>query len=66
MTLCVNCGLKSIDFNHMCNLLLLGNDKALQKHQKIQNKKFGKLSEVSCESVSHDPNKVTYNFSSHK
>ena len=38
----------------------------LRKHQKIQNKKSGKLSEVSCESVSHDPDKVIYNFSSHK
>ena len=60
------CKLKWIDFNRVCNLFLLGNDKALQKHQKIQNKKFGKLSEVSCQSVSHDPNKVIYNFSSHK
>ena len=58
--------LKWIDFNHLCNLFLLGNDKALRKHQKIQNKKFGKLSEVSCESVSHDPDKVIYNISSHK
>ena len=32
----------------------------------MQNKKFGKLSEASCESVSHDPDKVIYNFSSHK
>ena len=50
----------------MCNLFLLRNDKALRKQQKIQNKKFGKLSEVSCESVSHDPEKVICNFSSHK
>lgn len=47
-----------IDFNHMCNLLLLGNDKALWKHQKSQNRKFGKLSKVFCESVLHDPDKV--------
>ena len=58
--------LKWIDFNHMCKLFLLGNDKALRKHQKIQNKKFGKLSKVSCEGVSHDPDKVICNFSSHK
>ena len=55
-----------IDFNHACNLFLLGNDKALRKHQKIQIKKFGKLSEVFYESVSHDPDKVVYNISSHK
>ena len=35
------------------------------KNIKIQNKKFGKLSEVSCESVLHDPDKVIYNYSSH-
>ena len=58
--------MKWIDFNHVCNLFLLGNDKALRKHQNIQNNKFGKLSEFSCESVSHDPDKVIYHFSSHK
>ena len=50
----------------MCNLFLLGTNKALRKHQKIQNKKFSKLSEVSCESVSHDSDKVIYNFSDYK
>ena len=59
------CKLKSIDFNHVCNLFLLENNKTLQKHQKIQNKKFGKLSQPSCESVSHDLDKVIYNFSIH-
>ena len=29
-------------------------------------KKFSKLSQVSCESVLHDPDKVIYSFSSHK
>ena len=60
------CKLKWIDFNHLCNLFLLGNDQALRKHQKIQNEKFGELSAVSRESVSHDPDKVIYNFSSRK
>ena len=60
------CKLKWIDFKHVCNLFLLDNDSILQKHQKIQNKKLGKLSKVSCESVSHDTNKVTYSFSSLK
>ena len=40
--------------------------KLFENKKKIQNKKFGKLSEVSCESFSHDPDKVIYNFSSHK
>ena len=56
------CKLKWIDFNHVCNLFLSGNDKALRKHQEIKNKKFGKLSEVSCESVSHDPDKLSITF----
>ena len=60
------CKLRWVDFNHVCNLFLLDNNKALRKHQKIQKKKFGKLSEISCESVSHDPDKVIYNFSSQK
>ena len=58
--------LKWIDFNHVCNLFLLGNDNALRKHQRIHNEKFGNLSEVSCESVWHDQDKVIYNFSSRK
>lgn len=58
--------LKWIDFKRVCNLFLLDNDSVLQKHQKIQNKKLRKLSKVSCESVSHDLNKVTYSFSSRK
>ena len=60
------CKLRWIDFNHVCNLFLLDNDEALQKSKKIQSKKFGKLSGVSCESVSHDPDSVIYKFSSHK
>ena len=62
----LKCKLKWIDFNHVCNLFLLGNDKAARKYQKIQNKNFGKLSKVSCESASHDSDKVIYKFSSHK
>ena len=60
------CKLKWIDFNHACNLYLLGNAKAPPKHQKIQNRKFDKLSEVSCENVTHTPDKLDYNFSDHK
>ena len=40
--------------------------KLFENTKKIQNKKFGKLSKVSCEGVSHDPDKVICNFSSHK
>ena len=35
--------LKWIDFHHVCNLFLTGNDKSISKHQKIQDKKFYKL-----------------------
>ena len=58
------CKREWIDFNHLCNLFLVGNDKALPNIN--QSKKFGKFSEVSCESASHYPDKVICNFSSHK
>ena len=31
--------LSFIDLNHVCNLFLIGNDKAILKHRQIQNKK---------------------------
>ena len=40
--------------------------KLFENTKKFQNKKYCKLFEVSFESVSHDPDKVIYNFSSHK
>ena len=39
-----------------------GNDKSISKHQKMQDKKFCKLSSFVREKVSHDPEKVIYNF----
>ena len=53
-----------IDFHHVCNLFLVGNDKSISKHQNIQNKKFCKLSN-SVVDVSYDPEQLIYNFSSH-
>ena len=38
----LTCKLRWIDFDHVCNLFLLGNNKALRKHQKIHNNKFAK------------------------
>ena len=35
--------MKWIDFNHVCNIFLVGNDRAILKHQKIQNKKYNNL-----------------------
>ena len=57
--------LKWIDFHHVCNLFLVGNDKSISKHQNIQNKKFCKLSNSVLGDVSHDPEQVIHNFSSH-
>ena len=47
--------LKWIDFHHVCNLFLTGNDRSISKHQKIQDKKFCKLSSFVREKVSPDP-----------
>ena len=48
--------LKWIDFHHVCNLFLVGNDKSISKHQNIKDKKHCKLSNsVVVADVSHDP-----------
>ena len=57
--------LKWIDFHHVCNLFLVGNDRSICKHQKIQDKKFCKLSNSVLGDVSHDPEQIIHNFSSH-
>ena len=54
--------LSFIDLNHVCNLFLIGNDKAILKQQ-IQNKKLNNLRVTTLENPSHDPDKVIYNFS---
>ena len=58
--------LSFIDLNHVCNLFLIGNDKAILKHKQIQNKKLTKLRVTTLENSSHDPDKVIYNFSDYK
>ena len=57
--------LKWIDFLHVCNLFLVGNDRTISKHQNIQDKKFCKLSNSVVGDVSHDPEQVIHNFSTH-
>ena len=57
--------LKWIDFHHVCNLFLVGNDRSISKHQNIQDKKFCKLSNSAVGDVSHDLEQVIHNFSSH-
>ena len=58
--------LSFIDLNHVCNLFLIGNDKAILKHKQIQNKKLNNLRVTTLESSSQDPDKVIYNFSDYK
>ena len=52
--------LKWIDFLHVCNLFLVGNDRTISKHQNIQDKKFCKLSNSVVGDVSHDPEQVIF------
>ena len=55
--------LSFVDLNHVCNLFLIGNDKAILKHKQIQNKKLYNLRVTTLENFSHDTGKVIYNFS---
>ena len=57
--------LKWIDFHHVCNIFLVGNDRSIFKHQNIHDKKFCKLSNSFVGDASHDPEQVVHNFSSH-
>ena len=57
--------LKRINFHHVCNLFLFGNDRSFSKYQNIQDKKICKLSNSVVVDVSHDPEQVIHNFSSH-
>ena len=50
-----------IDFH----LFLVGNIRSISKHQNIQDKKFCKLSNSVVGDLSHDPEHVIHNFSSH-
>ena len=58
--------LSFIDLNHVCNLFLIGNDKAILKHKQIQNKKLTNLRVTTLKNSTHDPDKVIYNFSDYK
>ena len=51
-----------IDLNYVFNLLVLGNDKTIFKHLKIQNKTLNSLKGNNFEKSEHDPNKVICNF----
>ena len=58
--------LSFIDLNHVCNLFLIGNDKAILKHKQIQTKKLNNLRVTTLENSNHDPVKVIYNFSDYR
>ena len=49
----------------MLTIFLFGNDRSTFKHQNIQDKVFCKLSNSVVGYVSHEPEKVIHNFSSH-
>ena len=53
--------LNFIDFAHICSLFLVSNDRSLEKHDKIQQKKFSEL--LKEYSPRNDPEKVIFNFS---
>ena len=61
--------LSPIDFMHVSSLFLVSNDKAIRKNDKIHSRKQHKLipniHEKRIIDVSHDPNKVIYNFSNY-
>ena len=53
--------MNSIDFAHICSLFLISNDRSLEKHDKIQQKKFSEL--LKEYPPKNDPEKVIFNFS---
>ena len=55
-----------IDLNHVCYLLLIRNNEAILKHKQVQGKKLNNLRATRLQNCSHDPDKVTYNFSDYK
>ena len=62
--------LSPIDFMHVSSLFLVSNDKAIRKNDKIHGRKLQKLipnihEKSIIDNVSHDPNKVIYNFSNY-
>ena len=49
------------DFPHICSLFLISNDQSLEKHEKIQQKKFSEI--LKEYPPRNDPEKVIFNFS---
>ena len=62
--------LSSIDFMYVSSLSLVSNDKAIRKNDKIHGRKLQKLipnmhQKSITDNVSHDSNKIIYNFSNY-
>ena len=62
--------LSPIAFMHVSLLFLVSNDKAIRRNDKIHGRKLQKLipnihEKSIIDNVSHDPNKVIYNFSNY-
>ena len=57
--------IKLFDYNHVCNLFLVKNDKSLRSHQKIHCKKLLALTK-RINNVGHDPKTVIFIFSKYK
>ena len=57
-----------LDFNHVCDIIISNNNKFTLKCKYTNKKKLSDLipgSEVNLTRLSHDPNKVIFNFSSY-
>ena len=62
--------LSPINFMHVSSLFLVSNDEAIRKNDKIHGRKLQTLipnihEKRIIDNVSHDPNKVIYNFSNY-
>ena len=57
--------LNIIDYSHILSCILQGNDKYIEAHKEVQDKKLHKLLERS-KAFCNDPKKVIHNFSSYK
>ena len=58
-----------LDISYICSLFLVANDKSILRHDNIHKRKLQNLLKISSNNIfsdSHNPDKVIFNFSSHK
>ena len=53
------------NYNHVCNLFLVKNDKSLRSHQEVHSKNLLALTK-GISNVGHDPKTRSFNFSKYK